>query len=220
MAYEYKILPDANKNAAVLPVVNKYGKILKQQPITTPGSIEANEEDNIATGIDYDKAEVVQPYNYGDKPFTTLFGTPQAVPLRIKLATESDYWLFPIEPLITIEGKNSIVKRNVAKKRDGGGTIKEYWTQDDWSINISGIFTTPDIEQIPKKYLDSLIKYCTAKEPLDVLCSALEPIQVTRIVIEDYSLPFTNGIQNQKFTIKAISDNNWDLLIPLDGVIN
>lgn len=157
------------------------------------------------------KAETVQTI-IGDKIETTIFGTPQAVPLKIKLKSESEFWLFPIEPLISIDGKNILIKRNVAKKR-GKGSIKEYWTQDDWAINIQGTLSEPNTENFPDADLKKLVEYCTAKEPLDVVCPALERLGITRLVIEDYSLPFTKGPENQNFSIKALSDDDWELLI-------
>lgn len=149
----------------------------------------------------------------GDKVEQTVFGTPMVVPLKIKLKSESDYWLFPVEPLISIDGKNIIVKRNVAKRKRGFGSIKEYWTQDDWAISIQGLITKPNSEIYPAADMQQLVKYCTAKEPLDVLCPAFEILGITKLVIESYSLPFTKGPENQSYSINAMSDNEWDLLI-------
>lgn len=148
----------------------------------------------------------------GDKIERTIFGTPQVVPLLIKLKSEADYWLFPVETLISIDGKNILIKRNVAKKK-GRGSIKEYWTEDDYTINIQGMLTTPGTQNFPDEDLKRLITYCTAKEPLDVLCPALDRLGIKKIVIEDYSLPFTKGPENQNFSIKALSDDDGELLI-------
>ena len=148
----------------------------------------------------------------GDKIEQTIFGTPQVVPLKVKLKSESDFWLFPVEPLISIDGKSILILRNVAKKK-GRGSIKEYWTEDDWTINVQGTLTTPTSENFPEADFKQLIKYLTAKEPLDVACPALERIGVTRMVISERSLPFTKGPENQNFSFKALSDDDWQLLI-------
>jgi len=150
----------------------------------------------------------------GDTKYFTSFATKQVVPLRFKLKTESAYWLFPIEPMISVDSKNIIAKRNVAKKRDGGGSIKEYWTQDDWQVNINGIFSdTAWGLNWPLDDVKELLKYCTAKEPIEVACTPLLELGITHIVIEEYELPFTKGQENQNFTIKAVSDKSWDLFI-------
>jgi hypothetical protein len=149
----------------------------------------------------------------GDKVEQTIFGTPQIVPIQIKLKSESDYWLFPVEPMLTINGKNILIKRNVAKKKKGFGSIKEYWTQDDYTITIQGLLTTPETENYPVSDFNQLMKYCTAKEALDVKCEALQRIGVSKLVIETYDLPFTKGPENQNFSITAYSDTDAQLLI-------
>ena len=179
----------------VLPPLPPFPK--SQEPsIYTAGSFEAN----TVAGFAPDKIE------------QTVFGTPQQVPLKIKFKSETEYWLFPVEPLISIDGSNSIIKRKPAKKT-GRGSIKEYWTQDDWAINIQGVLTTPNSEEFPAEDLRRLVEYCTANEPLDVACPHLERIGVSKMVIERYSLPFTKGPENQTFTITAVSDDDWQLLI-------
>jgi hypothetical protein len=179
----------------VLPPMPPY-PINKPVPITQAGDYEANS---------------VQ-VQVGDKVEQTIFGTPQVMPIKIKLKSETDYWLFPVEPMISIGGENEIVKRKVAKKRTGG-TIKEYWTQGDWSINIQGLLTRVQEDAYPVDDLKQLVKYCTAKEPLDVLCPGLEVLGILKIVIDSYQLPFTKGIENQSFSITASSDMDWELLI-------
>lgn len=151
---------------------------------------------------------------YRDKIEQTIFGTPQVFPLSVKLQSEQDYWLFPIEPLISIEGKNILIKRNVAKKKVGFGSIKEYWTQDDYGITIEGLIKDDGSEyDYPREDVVTLMRYATAKEPLDVKCPILELLGITRIVIEDYTLPFTKGQENQNYSIKAVSDTDWSLLL-------
>lgn len=159
-------------------------------------------------------ADAWQHVNRGDKVEQTIFGTPQVMPLSVKLKSETAYWLFPVEPLISIDGKNILVKRNVAKRKNGFGTIKEYWTQDDYSINIQGLITDSSREyDYPREDLVTLTKYCNAKEPLDVKCPILELLGINRIVIESFSLPFTKGPENQNFSIIALSDTDWSLIL-------
>ncbi len=68
--------------------------------------------------------------------YASMLGVPMAMPLKIKRReTDGDYWLLPCEPFITVDGKNIIVKRNVAKAKNMG-SIKERWSQDDYSITV------------------------------------------------------------------------------------
>lgn len=159
-------------------------------------------------------ADVAEHVNRGDKIEQTIFGTAQTMPLSIKLKSESTYWLFPVEPMISVDGKNILIKRNVAKRKNGYGSIKEYWTQDDWVINIAGLLTDSGSQyDYPREDLITLMKYCNAKEPLDVKCSQLELLGINKIVIESFSLPFTKGPENQNYSITALSDTDWSLVL-------
>lgn len=159
-------------------------------------------------------ADVAEHVNRGDKIEQTIFGTPQVMPLSVKLKSETSYWLFPVEPMISVDGKNILVKRNVAKRKNGFGSVKEYWTQDDYSINIQGLITDSTLQHdYPREDITTLAKYCNAKEPLDVKCPLLELLGINRIVIESFSLPFTKGPDNQNFSIIALSDTDWSLIL-------
>ena len=66
--------------------------------------------------------------------------------LSIRWEEESDdnWWQFPFDPVISISGKNTIIRRNVLKMDNNvenrRGTIKELWSQDDYAIQIAGVF--------------------------------------------------------------------------------
>lgn len=147
----------------------------------------------------------------------TQFGTPQTMPLRMKLTNGSeDWWLLPVEPLITINGKNVLVKRNVAKSQFRG-TIKERWMQDDYSISIQGLFTRQDSYEFPAEDLRRLRMLCEARDTIDVLCPIFEELKISRVVIESYDFPLTKGEENQNWTIQALSDDDWSLLLDIDN---
>lgn len=208
-------LPNLSElESVVLPPLPPYPNA-NEPGITKAGNYSDNYRDDIAqTFTDY--LGNVKDYSAeGDTKYFTQFATRQVVPLRIKLQSEGQekFWLFPIEPMISVESKNIIAKRNVAKKRDGGGSVKEYWTQDDWQININGLLSNAQGLEWPLKDIKKLVDYCTAKEPLDILCEPLLELGITHLVIEDYALPFTKGSENQNYTIKAVSDKSWNLFI-------
>lgn len=140
-----------------------------------------------------------------------LLGVPHACPLSLRGASEKDWWQLPIEPVLTVNGKNTVVKRSVLKvwgsKGERRGTVKELWTQDDYEVNISGIFISDDDNRLPERDIRRLRGYCEAREPLYVMNNLFTLFNIDRIVIESYSFPFTHGIANQMFNIKASSDN-------------
>jgi len=142
-------------------------------------------------------------------------GIPMMLPLEIKKPDERDFWLLPLEPLISITGKNLIIKRNVSKK-NFRGSIKEYWSQDDYSIDINGMLITPDSDDVyPEDDVRRLRELCEAKTALEVKSPLLNIFDVFRVVIEDFEFPFTKGANTQAYCLKCSSDDLYDLLIEL-----
>jgi len=117
---------------------------------------------------------------------------------------------FPVDPIISLSSKNIITRRYV-NKSGMRGTIKERWSQDDWDITISGVIIEPDADAM-KNILLELRKYCESPKSVDVKCMVLSATDITKISIESLDLPFTKGVENQTFVIKAYSDNEYTLL--------
>lgn len=123
-------------------------------------------------------------------------------------------WKLPFEPLISISGRNVIVKRNVAKSQYRG-TIKERWAEDDFSISIQGTFVHPDLNTYPESDVQKLMYYVNAKQSLYVKNELLALLGINQIVIETYSIPFSKGENVQNFTINALSDDTYNLFIEM-----
>ena len=137
-------------------------------------------------------------------------------PLKIKWADESEYWTLPFDPVISVSGKNLIVRRNVLKQAEKDnsrrGTIKEVWSQDDYEVNIAGVLMGKNSE-LPEGDLRKLRRYCEARKLIEVQSDLFTLFNINRLAIESFELPFTKGIENQMYTIKAYSDDNFDLLV-------
>ena len=144
-----------------------------------------------------------------------LMDVPHFDKLMLKHENESDWWTLPFDPVISISGKNIISRRNVLKMNDSiiqRGSVKELWSQDDYEVNIAGVLIGTAGE-MPKNDLMKLRGYCEARKIVQVRSKLLRIFGIYRLAIEDYALPFTKGMENQMFTIKAYSDNDFDLLI-------
>ena len=140
-------------------------------------------------------------------------GYPMLFALEIEKPDTGEMWLLPIEPLVSVSGKNVISRRKVAKgtKR---GTIKEYWSQDDYTVQIQGsLIDLTNTSNYPAADVDQLRQICEAKQALQVKCPLLDLFDIRKIVIENYEIPFTSGDNAQNFTITAYSDDLFDLLI-------
>lgn len=141
----------------------------------------------------------------------------------VNFITPMSFWLtdfesreqafkLPIDPIMSLSSKNIITRRFV-KKSDKGGSIKEHWSQDDYSITIAGTLGSDENHDV-WYYLGEMRRLCEGgKRGIDVICPVLNSVfGIMRIVIEDYDFPFTKGEENQAFTLKAYSDNTYNLL--------
>lgn len=136
-------------------------------------------------------------------------GMPMMFPLDLQM-DGGDWWRLPYEPLITVTGKNTIVKKKVSKGAVRG-SIKEKWCQDDYSISIEGLLMGSD-GQYPKEDVMKLRRFCEAAK-LKVRCPLFEVFSISRIVIETFDFPMTSGPQNQGYKIGALSDDMYKLLL-------
>lgn len=155
--------------------------------------------------------EVVQSIDgYALPSASAAMGVPHACPLKMKWENEFEWWQLPIEPVVTITGKNMIVKRNVLKTASADvarrGSVKELWSQDDYEINISGVFIATD-GRLPSSDVMRLRHYCEGRQSILVDSPLLTLFNIRRIAIEDFQFPFTKGIENQMFSLKATSDD-------------
>lgn len=142
---------------------------------------------------------------------TNALGIPMVMPLSLRLDVEgAEEWLLPEEPMISITGQNIITRRHVSKGRLRG-SIKERWTQDDYTVKVEGLLLGRD-GRYPKNDVERLRRYCEAGK-VKVLCPLLEIFGITQIAIESWDIPFTSGTANQNYEITAYSDDIYKLLI-------
>lgn len=140
---------------------------------------------------------------------TNAKGVPMVFPLY--LAVEGGpWWLLPYEPQVTIQGSNVLVKKQVSKGAVRG-TIKERWSQGDYRISISGILMGEG-NKYPSEDVKQLRSFCEAGKVL-VKSPQMELFSINQIVVEDWALPFTAGQANQAYTITAVSDDIYKLLL-------
>lgn len=161
--------------------------------------------------------------------WTTSSGTPedqQFFPLSFSIDERKTWFLLPYEPIINISGKNEIIRRKVAKSvsKEGTeltGTVKERWNQGDYEITITGaligsIMTGSVNECFPIADFQKLLEVLINSKSIDVKCAPLELLGIGKIVIEDYSFPFTKGENAQAYEIKAYSDKDYKLLLDIN----
>lgn len=141
---------------------------------------------------------------------TNVLGVPMVFPLQMRISG-SDWWTLPMEPLITVNGTNVIIKKQISKG-NVRGSIKERWTQGDYQLNIEGALINLHGDDYPWDDVRRLKEHCEAAS-VEVACPLFEAFSINRIVIEDYSFPFTSGRQSQAYRITASSDDIYRLLL-------
>jgi len=143
----------------------------------------------------------------------------QFFPLSFSFTEGGQKWLFPYEPMINISSGNNIVKRNVAKQGEKLiGTIKERWSRKDFDISVTGVLMgsllTGSVEDcFPTKKMQELLEYLVYAKEIYVYCHPLFVVGIAKVVIEDYSFPFTKGENVQAYDLKLTSDFTYNLLI-------
>lgn len=147
---------------------------------------------------------------------TNATGVPMVLPLRFQLEESgAQEWLFPMEPMISVNGQNILVRRNVSKGKIRG-SIKERWTQDDYSVRIEGILMGMD-GKYPEADVAKLRSFCEAGH-VKALNPLLEIFGISQLAIESWDIPFTSGTINQSYTIQAYSDDIYKLLLSRDDL--
>ena len=140
---------------------------------------------------------------------TNALGLPMQFPLSFALEG-AEPWLLPQEPMITITGQHILAKRQVAKGKIRG-SIKERWTLDDYSIRIEGVIIGVD-GRYPKAEVQRLKEYLEAAK-VSAYCPIFELFGIIRIVFESWEFPHTSGEANQNYSIQALSDDTYKLLL-------
>ncbi|MCT4181647.1 hypothetical protein HZP54_17010 [Elizabethkingia anophelis] len=142
----------------------------------------------------------------------------QFFPLSFRAVDEKDFYLFPWEPIISIESENIIAKRNVAKAGQSLiGSVKERWTTGDYRITITGAFYGDKMlgkpaQTYPRKDMERLRHYLLSANAIEVRSEALQILDINRIVIESVTFPFTKGENVQAYEIRALSDFPYQLI--------
>lgn len=142
----------------------------------------------------------------------------QFFPLSFSFTQSGQKWLFPYEPMINISSGNTIVKRNVAKQGDKFmGTIKERWSRKDFDITVTGVLIGSILKGkpedcFPRDQFIKLFEFLKHSKEIYVNSHPLELLGIVKVVVEDYSFPFTKGENVQAYELKLTSDDSYSLL--------
>ena len=159
--------------------------------------------------------------NYPLPATSEMLGNLYQCPLWIKWENEPDdfetgWWRLPFDPVISVSGGNQIVRTDVLRqdnsRTERRGTVKEVWSQQDYQVQIAGMFIGKD-GSFPLEDIHRLREYCERREVVLCCNDLLEAFGINRLAIESFDFAHTPGYENQQFAIKAYSDEDFSLLI-------
>ena len=137
--------------------------------------------------------------------------THYIVPLSLSRESDPDHaFTLPTDPRVAVSGGNQVVMREIA---DGSivGTVKEQWRRNDWTVTISGILIADEFNTL-EYYMQELVDLCQARENLVPTCPLLnDTFGIQRLAVTSLKFDATNGVDNQLFTITAVSDDSYNL---------
>lgn len=165
---------------------------------------------------EYSELESMSDQELEDVIRTNARGVPMTASLRFQLEEPgAAEWLFPYEPMISINGQNRLIRRYVSKGKIKG-SIKERWTQDDYTVTIEGILISED-GRYPTDDVEKLRTFCE-KGHVKALSPLLEIFGINQLAIESWDMPFTSGATNQNYSMTCYSDDIYKLLLSRDDL--
>lgn len=110
------------------------------------------------------------------------------------------------------------LQKNIVKTAVQGrsGTVKEYISNGDWAITISGLLVSEE-KTYPQEEVNRLTNYATGTQALTVTNDLFSQLGINNLVIEEYSLPTAEGFINvQPFELSCVSDDPFELKLKKD----
>lgn len=154
-------------------------------------------------------------------------GVLMRCPVKLGLRRDgSDLWTLPLEPLVSVKGSKTIVRRNIAKHPTGSntatltmqatlnvpfGTVKELWSQDDYEIEVSGLLQSSELEQFPAADLGRLQGLLKAGQSLVFRSVLTDLLGLDRLAVMSWDFPATAGVENQEYRFTGYSDYDFEL---------
>lgn len=150
-----------------------------------------------------DDVPVIEDAHYSD--LVSVFGTPIFMPVKL-----DNMWL-PNEPLITINGVNTIIKTPLTGVK---GSVKEFINTEDYQISIKGLIINEESDDLPEEMVRSIRTICEKRQSVDIENRLLTLFDIHQVAIETFSFPGVEGYQNiQAYEINCISDWPLDLIL-------
>lgn len=137
----------------------------------------------------------------------SIMGTPIFHPLTINGID------LPNEPLITLSGKNEIIRTRISGNTQRG-SVKELIGEDDYVITVKGFAVNMDSDDYPEAEMRKLRQLKEFKGHMEVISPLLALFNINHVVLEDIQVPGVEGYQAiQGYELKLYSDDPYELEI-------
>ena len=135
---------------------------------------------------------------------------PATVKNGVATSAQSTY-TFPDWPLFDINPSWLIKKENT---QGGNGSVKEFISQDDFTITIRGFLINYDSQDYPEQLLSDFWAVVNSKKSMGITSRVFNLLDIHNIVITDARLVGVEGYMNmQPFELDCLSDTPQELVI-------
>lgn len=139
----------------------------------------------------------------------SYLGTPVFADLVLR-SDDADTGIYFDTVLITVSQTKNIVKTSVNGRN---GTFKEYIADGDYDIDIKGAITSQFSTEYPLDAVTEFVRRMKIPQSIQLISPFLQIYDIYDFVVESYSTPQVEGVQNtQLFEIKGVSDLPLELI--------
>jgi len=141
--------------------------------------------------------------NRRDATKTSWLGTPVFADLI--LASKDGKTEISLTIVLVQVSQAKIIERTTVRGRRG--TVKEYWSLDDYEVKIMGALMSDKPEYFPEEDVQKMVQLLELPESLNVVSRYLQLFDIYELTIKDYNFPPIGDKTNtQLFEITAYSD--------------
>lgn len=114
--------------------------------------------------------------------------------------------------LFDVSQQKNIIKTDIQGRN---GSVKEYISDGDFAVTIRGAIVNPEGAVYPEEDVLKLVEICKVQKSIQVNSRFLNDVfDIFDLVIESYSFPQSEGIENvQFFELSCVSDDPIELTI-------
>jgi hypothetical protein len=149
---------------------------------------------------------------YANLQFLKTSGTSADNSLGVGEQNGNSEVLLTIDTVMMNVNQSKNIVRTPIAGRDG--TVKEYISDGDFDISISGRLVTPYANVYPREEVNILFELLSLKKQIPVASDFLLLFNIDSIVVLNYTITEVEGSRNQvEFSINALSDKAEEIIL-------